>query len=199
MTSNVSKDERREELLEQFLRDQWQPLVRCADQLMGAPLRATASPEDVLQEACKKAFRSIHRFLPGDDPIASLTKWFDRILQRAAADMARKNLGTHRKNRAAVLRLESDLLLVKKPSDATPSRNAANKEARRAIEAALGQLPKATRRIIELYYWGGLTTAEIADRLKLASPQAAEMRLHRARRKLRKFLGTSSAYFLPPR
>jgi RNA polymerase sigma-70 factor (ECF subfamily) len=165
---------------------------------MGSALRATASAEDILQHACEKAFRGIRHFRPGDDAQASMKAWFHTILDRAIVDAARRNLGAARKKHKGMQRLESELLLVRRSGDPTPSLAAAKKEAKLAIEAAIQQLARTARTIIELYYWGGLSVAEIATHVEL-TPSAVAVRLVRARRRLRSILGASSAYFLPPR
>jgi len=48
---------------------------------------------------------------------------------------------------------------------ATPDETAAVREQRRAVQAALAQLPAEQREALELAYYGGLTQTELAERL----------------------------------
>ena len=58
---------------------------------------------------------------------------------------------------------------------------------RPALEAGLARLSNGEREVIELVAYDGLTPAEVAEVLKL-SPNAARLRLSRARRHLRQIL-----------
>lgn len=85
---------------------------------------------------------------------------------------------------------EADLALPEYLLPADRQRDMQEQRARRdrldaAALSALGRLPEKNRQALTLYYLGGYTLDEVAAFLG-TSGQAVKMRLHRARKQLRK-------------
>lgn len=77
----------------------------------------------------------------------------------------------------------SDLkLLAEQP--ASPLNRLMSQEVKSKLAACLAQLPAELRRVIQLYYWEELSTAQIAERLALP-PGTVASRLRRAKQQLR--------------
>jgi len=114
--------------------------------------------------------------------------------------IARRVLYRHRRKAARIARLNV------KASNTYPSYtgseedaiNSAIDAARQlpAIEAALHQLPKGEREVLELVAYDGLTPSEAALVLEV-TPNAARLRLSRARKRMRAALGTAGDRVAP--
>jgi RNA polymerase sigma factor (sigma-70 family) len=136
------------------------------------------------------------RAAPGDvDDIVSetfLVAW--RRLDAIPADeipwllgVARKVLATHRRGTGRQLRLVERLAAEPALDVAGPEAPAYSPE---QIHAALAQLPESDREVLMLVYWDDLTPTRAA-RVVGSSSVATRVRLHRARAKLQRLLGSN--------
>jgi RNA polymerase sigma factor (sigma-70 family) len=132
--------------------------------------------EDVVQEACLRAFRGIRGFSNGD-----ARAWVLRIVRNMAYDWLHKN-------RPASLLLVDDLEDLERAhlieqNDATPETTIAVKQEKTALEAAIAVLSPQYRETLVLRELRGLTYREISD-LMGTSIGTVMSRLFRARRHL---------------
>lgn len=141
--------------------------------------------EDVVQEACLRAFRGIHGFANGD-----ARSWVLAIVRNIAYDWLHKN-------RPASLLLVDDLEGLERahlmePDDATPEIAILVKEEKTALEAAIAMLSPQYRETLVLRELRGLTYREISE-LTGASIGTVMSRLFRARRHLIGILADNGA------
>ncbi len=144
-------------------------------------LRLTGDEEDardVVQEAYLRAYRAIGRFR-GD---AAFTTWLYRITANCAAT----HLGKGNKHRHEDLDESSATLYDERP-ESDPSVSADASILRDRVNAALQHLPPRLRAVVVLRDIYDLPHEAIAAELGI-SQEAAKVRLHRARRKLRERL-----------
>lgn len=133
--------------------------------------RLLADAEDVLAETFLVAWRRI-----GDVPIEHALPWLYGV---AARVMANQRRGAHR-----------HALLVDKLKCAEVVRDGARTPAvTDEIEVALLSLRALHQEVLRLEAWGALGPAEIARTLSI-SPNAASLRLHRARLALKQAVET---------
>jgi RNA polymerase sigma-70 factor (ECF subfamily) len=130
--------------------------------------------EDLAQETFLRAFRALPSFDP--DGAATVSTWLLTIATRLALDVKRKAV-TARKQVVTEVRT----------TEATPERDSARAELRRAIAKATAELPDDQRAAFVLAQFHGFSIAEIAKALN--APEATvKTRLFRAREKLAKAL-----------
>ena len=129
---------------------------------------------DVVQEAYLRAYRSIGRFR-GD---ASFRTWLYRI----TANCASTSLGKRGRRRVEVL--DEDAPFVDEDPRHDPEARAEGGALRDRLTAALADLPPRLRSVVVLRDVYDLPHEAIAAELGI-SQEAAKVRLHRARRKLR--------------
>ena len=115
-------------------------------------LRDRALAEDAVQDAFLAAWRTAAAF---DPRRGKAQTWLLTLVHRRAVDLVR------REERRRADQLDDA------PVSAGPSteETAAVREQRRAVQAALARLPPDQRHALELSYYGGLTQAELAERL----------------------------------
>ncbi len=115
-------------------------------------LRDPALAEDAVQDAFLAAWRTAASF---DARRGKAQTWLLTLVHRRAVDVVRREE-----------RRRSDPL-DDAPVDASASteEEAAVRAQRRAVQSALAQLPEDQREALQLSYYGGLTQAELADRL----------------------------------
>ena len=148
--------------------------------------------EEVTQDVLMKVYRKIGAFR-GD---SALSSWIYRI----TFNTAMSRLRAHRGERAAEQEQDRALAALES-SDEGPARVAADPadwthmpdeellrfELRRAVEAAVRELPEIYREPVILRDFEGLTTEEASTRLKVKD-QTLKSRLHRGRLLLRERL-----------
>jgi RNA polymerase sigma factor (sigma-70 family) len=132
--------------------------------------------EDVVQEACLRAFRGIRGFSNGDARV-----WMLTIVRNIAYDWLHKN-------RPASLLLVDDLEDLERthliePDDATPESAILAKQEKTVLEAAIAMLSPQYRETLVLRELRGLTYREISE-LTGTSIGTVMSRLFRARRHL---------------
>jgi RNA polymerase sigma factor (sigma-70 family) len=145
---------------------------RHADLVLAYALRR--SDADTAQEVVAETFAIAWRRF-GDIPDPALP-WLLAVARRVLANSRRSS------SRQAALAIR----LVGQPS-APVADPTGEIEVRLAACAALEHLPPAEREAIELLAWEGLTSAEAAEALG-CSRRVFAVRVHRARRRLRRYL-----------
>jgi RNA polymerase sigma factor (sigma-70 family) len=115
-------------------------------------LRDAALAQDAVQEAFLAAWRTAASY---DARRAKASTWILTIAHRRAVDLVRRE----ERRRGAPL----DDAPV--PAGDATDEEAWVRERRRAVQAALAQLPQDQREALELAYYGGLTQSELAERL----------------------------------
>ncbi|HEY2076987.1 MAG TPA: sigma-70 family RNA polymerase sigma factor [Streptosporangiaceae bacterium] len=137
--------------------------------LLGYALRRTDNTDDaadVLAETFMVAWRRIDEIPP--DPKARL--WLYGTARRVLANQRRGE----RRRLALADRLKADLAVSYRPQEQTGELA--------DIAATLRQMPESDRELLALSAWEGLDPGQIATVLG-CSPNAARIRLHRARRR----------------
>jgi RNA polymerase sigma factor (sigma-70 family) len=167
-------------------RDRFQELYEANfARILGYALRRGASAEDaadVVAEAFLVAWRRLEQLPPGEEARA----WLYGV--------ARRVLSNHRRGVLRRARLIARVALEIPPLVRTPS----PAEDGVAALAAFRALRSADREILGLATWEGLSTAELATALG-CSPNAAKIRLHRARRRLARELARLGVDVKPDR
>lgn len=140
-------------------------------------LRSEGEAEDAVQDTFIRAYRSLKRY----DPSRSFKAWVfgiaaNRVRTRAAAAAKRTKLSERAAPRAAVEAEE-------RGAAAETEAAAMAALSREALLRAVAALPGAGRKVVELYYFGGLSVAEVAQALGLGQ-EAVKSRLFRARKDL---------------
>lgn len=150
-------------------------------------VRRCNSPEDVgdlVAETFLVALQAAGRYIPETD---TALPWLFGIARRVLAKQRRRRAGTLRlliKNSNSHIHFTSS-----EEDDITAAVDAARQ--RPALEAGLARLSAGEREVIELVAYDGLSPSEVAEALNL-SPNAARLRLSRARRHLRQILEPSA-------
>lgn len=129
---------------------------------------------DITQEAYLRAYRSLHTFR-GD---SRFTTWLYRI----TANCATSHLGRRRRHRHEPLDEEHNIADVGTEGD--PESSAAALELRERVSAAVEHLPPKLRAVVVLRDVYELPHEAVAEALGISS-NAAKVRLHRARHRLR--------------
>jgi RNA polymerase sigma-70 factor (ECF subfamily) len=134
--------------------------------------------------------RSLGRFV--DQGTGSFHAWLERIVDRRITDVLRQYVGTARRGLAHEVSGPQPLSGSRRPArQPTPSVVAVGEELRRAIEAAIAQLPEDYRRVLRLVQGEGLTLAEAGDRMG-RSAGAAKQLYSRALGRLRRLVCKST-------
>lgn len=159
----------------------FEELVRASQaEVYTLAFRLTGNEEDardVAQEAYLRAFRSLKRFR-GD---ARFSTWMHRITANCALTfLAKRTKGRHEE-------LSSDESVADERPESSPEMMAEADFMRDRLTDALSELPPRLRAVVVLRDVYDLPHEAIAAELGI-SQEAAKVRLHRARRKLRERL-----------
>jgi RNA polymerase sigma-70 factor (ECF subfamily) len=163
-------------------------LLEDGDRLYALALRVTRSPDlaaDAVQEAFATALEKEGEFR-GE---ARLGTWLHRIVYNKAIDLLRRR-GREEpwpEDEQAELTAEDDRRSHEPSWARPPDEVLLGKEARAALEEAVGHLTPLQRAVFELREVEARPTEEVAEILDL-SPGAVRIHLHRARLKLRERL-----------
>ena len=148
--------------------------------------------EEVTQDVLMKVYRKIGAFR-GD---SALSSWIYRITFNTAMSRLRAHRGERaaeqERDRALAARQSSDDGTARTSADPAdwshmPDEELLRFELRRAVEAAVRELPEIYREPVILRDFEGLTTEEASTRLKVKD-QTLKSRLHRGRLLLRERL-----------
>jgi RNA polymerase sigma factor (sigma-70 family) len=141
-------------------------------------IRDGALAEDAVQDAFMTAWRTAAGF---DASRGKASTWLLTLVHRRAVDVVRRE----ERRRADVL---DDAPVAS--GDATDE-TAEVREERRRVQAALAKLPPEQREALELAYYGGLTQAELAERLGVPLG-TIKSRMFTALSRLRDLLGEAA-------
>lgn len=138
--------------------------------------------EDVTQEA----FVRVWERCPAADGEGALA-WLRRTLRNLCIDVRRRR-GRWRPKQVDIASVAPRELAQTSPGiDFDPELRLVRGERQKALLGALGELPEETRELVWLHYFEGLTYREIA-RIVDSKPTTVKVRVHRARRELRRTL-----------
>jgi RNA polymerase sigma-70 factor, ECF subfamily len=144
-------------------------------------LRDRGESEDVLQEVFVRVWDRADSYSPA---LGTPSAWLVRIARNRAIDRLR--------SRQVRANIAESYEVTPVASDETPAANpellARTSEHRRAILAALDQLPAEQRTLIDAAYFEGCTQSELAERFNLPLG-TVKTRIRTAMQELRKTLG----------
>ncbi|HEX9037897.1 MAG TPA: sigma-70 family RNA polymerase sigma factor [Ktedonobacterales bacterium] len=181
---DTTLSDRLSDRLSALLEDARPRLLRLA-RLNGA---AADVAEDIVQETLFEAWRALGNLREPE----RFDAWLDGICRNVCRRQARTRAGDARVTRLGDV-LESDgdadapLADLPDPLAFDPDEELEREDRRILLDRALGSLPAQTRALIELSYLAELPQREIAERLDMTLG-ALELRLHRARARLRQVL-----------
>jgi len=141
--------------------------------------RGEEDARDLVQETFLNAYRGLAQFR-GD---AQLSTWLYRIAIRACMAMRRRRKGEPERELSLDEFIPTDdgeLRLQIPASGLTPEEALANKQLRRALNAAIHALPRKYRVVLVLRDMEGLSAKEVGEIMGL-NERAVKSRLHRAR------------------
>lgn len=150
-------------------------------------VRRCNDPEDVadlVADTFLIALQAAGRYIPETD---TALPWLFGIARRVLARQRRRSAGAVR---LFIKASNTHVLFSSSEDDEVASAIDASRQ-RPALEAALARLTEGEREVLELVAYDGLTPSEAATALGL-SPNAARLRLSRARRHLRLILEGST-------
>jgi RNA polymerase sigma-70 factor, ECF subfamily len=152
--------------------------------------------EDVAQEVFVKISRSLGEFRNE----AQLSTWIYRIATNAALDKVRSA-----EYRAALRTLPIEGSCESAPADifiesaeVSSEQQAIRGEMTDCVRGLLNQLPESYRTVLILSDMEGMKDREIAEILDVTA-EAAKIRLHRARARLRKIMDSECTFYHDPR
>jgi len=152
-------------LVEQMAQGRQDALARLYDEtsstLNGLLLRILERPEDaeeVLLDVYMKAWKYAARYT---DKRGSVQAWLMIMARNAAIDRIRQ-----KRAEPKTLAFEPENTPEPKSPDASPEETTAELETRRRVRLVLKELPPEQREAVELAFFGGLTHAELAERLR---------------------------------
>ena len=170
-------------------------VIRLARRMIPARLQAKVDPEDLAQDVLLDLHRSIGRFTGQED--AQIRGWLCRATTNRGRDLLRKfGPGTKRDVSRELLLTsweDGDNLLLARPARRSecPYEQAVQAELRRAIRAAIEQLPQDQRRALELAFEEHCSYTEAARELGRSS-EAVRKLCTRARKQLKRELRASA-------
>ena len=152
-------------LVEQMAQGRQDALARLYDEtssmLNGLLLRILERPEDaeeVLLDVYMKAWKYAARYT---DKRGSVQAWLMIMARNAAIDRIRQ-----KRAQPKTLAFEPESTPEPESTDASPEEQTAERERRRRVQLVLNELPPEQREVVELAFFGGLTHAELAERLR---------------------------------
>jgi RNA polymerase sigma-70 factor, ECF subfamily len=116
--------------------------------------------EEIVQEAFLAVWRNAEGYHEGRGSVRS---WLMTMVHHRAVDAVRREESQRRRAEDAQA---SDVLAVEDPADSVVAALGLPEE-RRAVRAALGDLPAEQRQVIELMYFDGLSQSKVSERLGL--------------------------------
>jgi RNA polymerase sigma-70 factor, ECF subfamily len=160
-------------------------IMRRHNQLLYRVIRSIladdAETEDVMQDAYVRAYEHLRQFAGR----SQFRTWLTRIAVHEALARIRRSLRFS--SPAAATSPDGDPMESFAASTRNPEQQAANSELRQLLEQAISQLPESYRSVFMLRDVEEMSIDEVADILDL-SQGSVKVRLHRARRALRKLM-----------
>jgi RNA polymerase sigma-70 factor (ECF subfamily) len=164
--------------IQEIMRRNNRRLFRAARGIVGSDWEA----EEIVQDAYVRAFRGLEAFRQE----AALGTWLTRIVINEAQGRLRG-----RREMLPLTELDDNMGdIIPFPGSAVsadPEREAAIREVRVMLEAAIDTLPQSFREVFILRHVEGLSTEETAHLLAI-EPETVKTRLHRARMRLQQAL-----------
>lgn len=166
---------------------------------MPRDLQGVIAVDDIWQEAQVAAFLHIGQFQPEHPD--SFERWVATIALRHLHNAIRKQKAQKRGGGRAVVQMDAGvphgsavalLDLMSAPTD-TPSRVAAGREAIRAVQDALEQLPHDYSTAVRLVYLEGRSVAEAAE-IMGRTDRAIHNLCYKAKRLLKEIMGSGSRF-----
>jgi RNA polymerase sigma-70 factor, ECF subfamily len=148
--------------------------------------RLLGHPDDAL-DAVQDGFIKALTHLDGFEHRCTFKTWLLRVVSNAALDLGRQRRRRDELNAVVTERVALDGGTT--PDHTDPIREAEEADLRRALAAALQQIPESQRRTFVLHVDGGLSYREVADALGI-SIGTVMSRLFYARQKLKGLLAT---------
>jgi RNA polymerase sigma-70 factor, ECF subfamily len=145
-------------------------------------LRNREDAEDAVQQAFKHAFTHLTSF-HGDSRFST---WITRIAINEALQLVRKRRPGHTSLEASTPEGTSKPLEIEDAA-ATPEESCTDKELHDVLHEAIGELQPISRKVVQLYEIGGLSSQNTARKLGLTNT-TVKARAFRARRVLRRKL-----------
>lgn len=179
------------------------------DRRLPADIRATCSPDDVLQDVFADAFGRVPQFKLAEgcqDAGEAFFGWLATIADHKVIDVVRAHRAA---KRGGGLRLEqggvggshtnsvASLIELLAVHDRTPSRSVTGHEAAKAVLDAMQSLYPEYRQAIELRFLMGLSPAEVAQRMG-RTEHAVHNLCNRAMTALREAVGDLSRFMSRP-
>lgn len=158
------------EALAEYLTAHRNGLLAYIEKNMGAAVRSKLEPEDVLQEVCSEAIRTLPAYELGErDPFG----WLCQLAQRRIIDAHRFHFGAQKRSAAREVSLATPVgnssrkaLVDQLVASMTTASQAFSRDQKRIqLECAMQQLPDEQREALRLRYVLGLPSKEIAERL----------------------------------
>jgi RNA polymerase sigma-70 factor, ECF subfamily len=144
--------------------------------------------EDLTQTVFAKAAKALSEFR-GD---ARASTWLHRIAANVVSDWLRGRSAHEAKLTVSQPEAPDGAALAdRQPS---PEQELVRKQVADAIRGEIGRLPEPHREVLILGQLGGLTDDELAETLGITASNA-KVRLHRARRELKKAIGERCDYY----
>lgn len=163
-----------------------------------ARCQAVLSTDDVMQQTYTDAFLHIEQFVPKED--GSFRSWLSKIADNNLIDAVRmldadkRGKGRRQTQPSSVEDSFAALYELLSTGAATPSQQAARKEAHAALQLAIEQLPELYRRVVQMFDLQGCSMEEVAKAVN-RSCGAAYMIRARAHQRLQELMGNASKYF----
>lgn len=152
-------------LVAQMAQGRQDALARLYDEtssmLNGLLLRILERPEDaeeVLLDVYMKAWKYAGRY---SDKRGSVAAWLMIMARNAAIDRIRQ-----KRAQPKTLAFELESTPEPESAEASPEEQSVERERRRRVQMVLRELPPEQREVVELAFFGGLTHAELAERLR---------------------------------
>ena len=165
--------------LGRLLQSHWDPLWKQAIGQIDENLQGKQAASDLVQETFLDAQRCFQAFR-GSTP-SELHAWLKTILANNIRDVWRRFSGTHKRQTAMEMPLDSVEKIVKKKrtESGSPSAQFQRQERIEAVQHILDALPSHYAMVIRLRHWEALTFDAIAVRMG-KSPDAVRQLWYRA-------------------
>jgi RNA polymerase sigma-70 factor (ECF subfamily) len=183
--------------LQELFLDHYTSLKRHVTQKLPQSAQRILSAEDVVQETLLQAYRDIGLFDAGRPFGPWLKGIADNRLRDAVRRLERKKRGGDRRRAQVGPETQSssivELVDVLSARGHTPGRSVARREAVEAVRIGIAGLPPDQREAIRLRFLEGKNLEETALAMN-RTPASVRSLVHRAKEKLRDFMGRASLW-----